>query len=72
MEVISHDDYPELCMATVHRLEIEGLDRESIVAVLDRALSARPLLMPNRTVKQDRIHAIAPRRFLSCPFEQLV
>ena len=47
----------------ISRLEVEGLPRSSILARIDEALSDTPLVMPDRSVKDDRVVAIAPRRF---------
>lgn len=56
---------PIMGLAKVYTFGIKGkgIPRSTILAALDRGLSTRPLIMTDRTVKEDRIMAVAPRRF---------
>jgi hypothetical protein len=63
MEVIDQAWSQGHAMSPVYNLEIRGLPRSSILATLDKALSSAPLSLPNRTVKTDRVMAVAPKRF---------
>jgi hypothetical protein len=57
------DRFPhENRMTKIHKLEVQGLPRPSILARIDKALSGTPLAMPDRSVKADRVVALAPRR----------
>jgi len=50
-------------MQAVYIFDIRGLPRSAILASIDSSLSIDPLVMTDRTVKEDRVMAIAPRRF---------
>src|SRR5262249_18281508 len=54
---------PQAEMLAVYYLEVVGLPRSSILASLDKELSGAPLMMTTRTVKSDRVMAMAPKRF---------
>jgi hypothetical protein len=47
----------------ISQLEVRGLTRSSILARIGEALNDIPLVMPDRSVKDDRLIALAPRRF---------
>jgi hypothetical protein len=47
----------------ISQLEVSGLSRPSILARIGDALSDSPLVMPDRSVQDDRVVALAPRRF---------
>lgn len=53
----------ENSMAAMHTLKVQGLPRSSILASIDKALSGMPLVMPDRSIKSDRVMALAPKRF---------
>jgi hypothetical protein len=50
-------------MIGIYTLEVKGLPRSAMMTSLDRALASSPLTMPDRSMKRDRLWAIAPRRF---------
>jgi hypothetical protein len=54
---------PQPKAITIYTLEVLGLPRASILASLDQALSQKPVSMSDRSVKRNRIMALAPRRF---------
>jgi len=54
---------PENRMTGIYKLEVQGLPRPLILASIDKALSATPLAMPDRSVKSDHVLALAPKRF---------
>ena len=47
----------------IYSIEVRGVPRSRILATINRALSDRPLALPDHHVRQDRIEAVAPRRF---------
>jgi hypothetical protein len=49
-------------MASVYKVDVEGLPRPAILAVIDRALADAPLSLSNRTVKDEQIMADSPKR----------
>ena len=61
--IVSAHHFELLYMTPVYYLEVRGLPRSLILDSIDKELSGAPLVMPSRSVKRDRLMALAPKRF---------